>query len=224
MTEIVSIEGPTVTWNPPTESVWHRDATINGLDYPTRHPVPAWAEDRGESLLSSLTDAQRDQMRAVHEAAHAVGILAGGGYLHQAWIRTTPDVRAAGIGSIAGRVNGCAMRSGLDVAIMSGAGERAEDRWLHETGLWSPAVAVGVEYGAYSDRLEVLALNPTLGFDGGACDYLVVHHLADTFVAAHWDAITAVAPVLAERLELTGDEIADLAGMPNGTHSPTCTL
>jgi len=30
------------------------------------------------------------------------------------------------------------------------------------------------------------------------------------------------APLLAARLYLTGGEIADLAGLPNGTHSATC--
>ncbi|MGP3738058.1 hypothetical protein ACTWJ9_33650 (plasmid) [Streptomyces sp. GDS52] len=57
----------------------------------------------------------------------------------------------------------------------------------------------------------------------GRTYYLVVHHLADQFLSQHWGAVLAVADVLATRLHLTGGHIADLAGIPNGTHSATCT-
>lgn len=216
-----------VTWTPPAVSVWHDDATVNGLPYPTRHPVPAWINN-SDDLLTSMTDEQRDRMRAVHEAAHAVITLTAGGHVHYAWIRRTPDLRATadrltGGHQVGGHVPICNVPDGRNFVTVMSAGERAEDKWLHETGLWTPAIAAGVEYGAYTDRRAVLDLNPGLGFDGGHGDFLIVHELADQAVTEHWSAITAVAAVLADRLHLTGDEIADLAGLPNGTHSATCT-
>lgn len=218
--------GTSVTWTPPAEPVWNEEAVLNGVAYPTRNPVPEGVTDSGE-LLSALTDGQRDQMRAVHEAAHAVAFLVAGGHVHSAWVRNTADLRvtadpASGAGQPGGRVDGCGVTDGRDFAVVMGAGERAEDRWLRTAGLWTPALAAGVEFGAYTDRRAVLDVNPSLGFTGGAGDFLVVHEIADNFVAAHWDALTAVASVLTHRLRLTGDEIAGLAGLPNGAPSPTC--
>ena len=138
-----------VIWNPPVESVWHDDATINGLRYPTRHPVPDWA-DNSDDLLSALTDEQRDHMRAVHEAAHAVMALAAGGYVHAARIRRTTDLRATadrltGGLQVGGHALACNVSDGQAFVVLMGAGERAEDLWLRETGLWTAALAVGVE-------------------------------------------------------------------------------
>lgn len=77
--------------------------------------------------------------------------------------------------------------------------------------------------GTQPNRRHLLNINPHIGFTGGANDYLIVHHLADQFLDQHWSTVLAVAEVLAARLHLTGDHIADLAGAPNGTHSATCT-
>jgi hypothetical protein len=215
-------ESAAVHWNPPTTPVWHDDATVNGLRYPTRNPVPAWACN-SDDLLRTLTDEQRDRMRAIHEAGHAVAVLATGGYVHHAWIHTTRELQtASGQQHVTGRTEACGVSNGRDFVTTMAAGERAEERWLHDTGLWTSDIAVGVEYGAYSDRLEILRLNPGLGFQGGAGDFLIVHQLADQFLAEHWNAVTTVAAVLAQRLHLTGAEIAEFSGLPNGTPSATC--
>lgn len=220
----------TVTWSSPVESVWHNDRVIHGRPYPTRYSAP----DRQAgacAYLDDLTDGQRDHLRAVHEAAHAVSGLAAGAHIHYASISTTSALRdtsdtpawAPANAVPGGDTRACDLTDGLGFIAFMGAGERAEDRWLHEQGLWTPTRAVGVELGAYGDRRHVLTLNPHFGFDGGPADYLIVHHFADRLVSEHWSAITTVADVLATRLHLTGDEIADIAGLPNGTHSATCT-
>lgn len=220
----------TVTWNSPTESVWRDDRVIHGQPYPTRHSAPD-REAGACAYLNDLTDGQRDHLRAIHESAHAVSGLAAGAYVHYAAISTTAALRdTSAVQTWAppnavpgGDTRACNLTNALDFIVFMGAGERAEDRWLHKQGLWTPVRAVGVELGAYGDRSHVLRLNPHFGFDGGPADYLIVHHVADQFVSQHWDAITAVADVLATRLRLTGDEIADISGLPNGTHSATCT-
>ncbi|MGP3737931.1 hypothetical protein ACTWJ9_33010 (plasmid) [Streptomyces sp. GDS52] len=215
----------TVHWNPPATSVWYDQTLINGRTYHTRHRAPDSVACG--TYLDDLADGQRDTLRAVHEAAHAVAGLAAGSFVHYARISTTAELRDRtpdGQGMVAGGdVHGCNLTDGQSFAAFMGAGERAEDRWLRENGLWSHTRAVGIEFGAYTDRRQVLDLNPHIGFDGGLNDYLVVHHLADQFLSQHWGAVLAVADVLATRLHLTGGHIADLAGIPNGTHSATCT-
>lgn len=215
----------TITWNPPTTSLWYDLMVINGCAYHTRHR--ASDSTPAGTYLDDLTDQQRDTLRAVHEAAHAVAGLAAGSFIHHARISTTaalrdrtPDREGLVVG---GNVHGCNLADGLSFVVFMGAAERAEDRWLREAGLWTHTRALGVEIGAYTDRRHVLDINPHLGFDGGPTDYLVVHHLADQFLDEHWDAVLAVADVLSARLHLTGNEVAAVAGIPNGTHSATCT-
>ncbi|MFE7111779.1 hypothetical protein ACFU98_29545 [Streptomyces sp. NPDC057575] len=206
---------------------WHDGIDINGAPYPTRHPA---TEDTGSSTLNDLTDHHRDSLRAHHEAAHAIAALAGGGHVHYAKIATTAHLRAKaaespGAGAIAGGdVYICNLSDGRGNAIFFGAGERAEDHWLHQNNLWTPRRAVGIELGAYGDRSQFLAVNPHFGFGADHNDYRVVHDLADQLITQHWAAITIVAEVLVSRLHLTGQQIADLAQMPNGTHSATCTF
>jgi hypothetical protein len=221
MTSTVNLSA--VTWTPPAEVTWHDDILINGEVYPTRNYTPDLGAN-SDAYLGSLTYEQRDVLRAVHEAAHAVAVLAGGGYIHDAHIMTTAELhthKPSDLGTVSGQVRGCNLPSGTAHAVFIGAGERAEDQWLRETGLWTSTLAAGVEMGAYGDRTALLRDNPHIGFGTGQ-DYVVVHDLADHFLGEHWVRVLAVAGELASRLRLDGSEVADLAGLPNGTHSPTC--
>lgn len=215
----------TITWNPPTTSHWHDLTVINGRTYHTRHRCPDSVPCG--TYLDDLTDDQRDTLRAIHEAAHAVAGLAAGSFIHHARISTTTALRNRTPNNeglvIGGDVHACNLTDGPSFAVFMGAAERAEDRWLREAGLWTHTRALGIEIGAYTDRRHVLDLNPHIGFDGGPNDYLVVHHLADEFLDRHWNAVTEVADALTAWLHLTGEHIAELAGIPNGIHSATCT-
>ncbi|MFD8226901.1 hypothetical protein ACFV16_22320 [Streptomyces massasporeus] len=217
-----TVDPSAVTWTPPAEVTWHDDILINGEPYPTRNHAPDYGPN-SDAYLGSLTYAQRDVMRAVHEAAHAVAVLSGGGYVHDVTTSTTAALRsheptAHGVASGATRV--CNLTD-MTFAAFFGAGERAEDRWLRENGLWTSTLAAGVELGAYGDRKTLLRSNPHVGFGAGQ-DYVIVHDLADHVLDEHWLRVFAVAGELVTRLRLDGDEVADLAGLPNGTHSPTC--
>lgn len=221
MTSTVDLSA--VTWTPPAEVTWHDDILINHGPYPTRNYAPDLGPN-SDAYLGSLTYEQRDVLRAVHEAAHAVAVLAGGGYVHDARMMTTAEMRAhkpSDQGVKSGEVRGCNVPSGFALAAFIGAGERAEDRWLREQGLWTSTLAAGVEMGAYGDRRALLRDNPHIGFGTGQ-DYVIVHDLADHFLSWHWTRVLAVAGELAARLRLDGDEVAALAGLPNGTHSETC--
>ncbi|MFI2081466.1 hypothetical protein ACH43Y_14100 [Streptomyces rubiginosohelvolus] len=203
------------------QTAWHGDITVNGQPYYTRHPVPDYGPN-SDAYLDGLTHQQRDHLRAIHETAHAISALATGAHVHYAQITTTSllaNTPLTAVGTRTGAAYICNTRDGQSVAAYLGAGERAEDRWLRQTNLWTPLLAAGIELGAYSDRQTLLAANPHIRFGIDRNDYAVVHDLADQIIATHWDAITKVAGVLKARLHLTGDEIADLAGLTNGTHT-----
>ncbi|RSN38337.1 hypothetical protein DMH12_38095 [Streptomyces sp. WAC 04229] len=207
-------------------TTWHDDITINGQPYPTRHPVPDHGPN-SDAYLGTLTHAQRDHLRAIHEAAHAVAALAQGAHVHYAEIVTTSTLKNTALtatGTPSGNTAVCNIPDGQSFAIFLGVGERAEDHWLHQSNQWTPLLAAGVELGAYGDRQALLKVNPHIRFGIDHNDYTVVHDLADQFVTAQWDVITTVAAALVTRLHLTGGEIADLAQLPNGIHSRTCTL
>lgn len=202
---------------------WHDDITINGQTYYTRHPAPKhWISSH---QLIGLAPAQLDHMQALHEIAHAVAALAVGAHVHYAQLRSNEleaETHSAPV-AMSGDVFACNFHTGEGFAVFLGAGERAEDHWLRTNNLWTQSRAAGVELGAYTDRRNVLSTNPHIGFGKDHNDYRVVHDLADQIVDQHWAAITGVADVLAARLHLTGDEIAELAQLPNGAHSNSCT-
>lgn len=208
-----------------TSPVWYDEILVNGEAYPTRNPASGGSAN-SDTYLRGMTDDQREMMRAVHESAHAVATLAGGGYVHDVTTSTTAALRGAlpaDQGIATGNTRACNLPDGQSWAVFLGAGERAEDRWLRENGLWTPSRGAGVELGAYSDRKQLLAQNPHIGFGSGQ-DYSIVHDLADQLVSEHWGPVLAVAEALAARLHLTGREVSVLAGLSNGTHFPTCTL
>lgn len=218
-----TVDMSAVTWTPPAEVTWHDDIRIGGKPYPTRNFAPDYGPN-SDAYLGSLTYGQRDELRAVHEAAHAVAALVAAGHVHHVQILTTVSLRTcepADEGIKGGETQACNIADSTDVAVFLGAGERAEDRWLREQGLWTPDVAAGIEMGAYGDRKILLEMNPHVGFGTGQ-DYAVVHDLADHFVSEHWGRVLAVAGELARRLRLDGDEVARLAGIPNGKHADTC--
>ncbi|MFF2549290.1 hypothetical protein ACFVUY_42950 [Kitasatospora sp. NPDC058063] len=194
---------------------WHTNCTLGGVVYPTRSRAPRREVTTAEELLEGLTQQQHKLMNAVHEAGHAVAVLAAGGHLHRA--RLMPDDL-----DVDGAVEGCGLTDGRAYAAFAGAGERAADRWLRESGLWTPGRAVAVEIGARGDRRELLKLNPHIGFgDDERQDYRIVHDLADALLDQHWEAVTTVAAALMDRHHLDGATVAALAGLPNGPHHHT---
>jgi hypothetical protein len=193
---------------PQTTYAWYDDVHINGQPYPTRNHAPNIDGDTDTAL--NLTTPQLDYLRAIHEAGHAVTVLTGGAHLHFAEIVTGEAASAEG-----GVTHSCNRTDGHANAIISAAGERAADRWLHEAGLWTPERAVAVEVGAYGDRNSFLAINPHVGFGDKHVDYRHVHDLADQALNTHWAAVTTVADALHQHRHLTGNAIAALTRFPN---------
>lgn len=197
----------------PTATTWHDDICVLGRPYPTR----TYSADAIGSTTScyALPDHLTSYPDAIHEAGHAVIALDGGAHLHHATIGDDPNNPTVG-----GITYACGMAdsNGHLFARFSAAGERAIERWLHESGLWTPKRAVAAEVGARGDRMAFLKVNPDVGFGDKHIDYSVVHDLADHALSTHWAAVTAVADVLHKTRHLTGAAIADIAGLPNRTY------
>ncbi|MYT20015.1 hypothetical protein GTW69_06890 [Streptomyces sp. SID7760] len=105
-------------------------------------------------------------------------------------------------------------------AAQCAAGEAAQVHFLRERGLWTPANAAASE--AVHDRelaVDVLAeWGLRLGRDhtpAGGKSWATVQAVAARSVALLWPSITAVAHALEARDDLTGDEVARLAGLVN---------
>jgi hypothetical protein len=100
------------------------------------------------------------------------------------------------------------------------AGERAADRWLRETGQWTPERAWSVERGARSDRnraVEAAAeMGRTLDIPAHPWDgWTQVCSGADATLDAHWDRVRAVADALLAKGSLDAAAVARVSGLPN---------
>jgi hypothetical protein len=198
-------------------TTWHRDFDINDQPYPVRTHVPDLNTD---FPTLDLPPRETLYLSAIHEAGHAVVLLARGGHVHYTELRHGTFEH----GAYDGRVDVCSIGSGNNAAAFFGAGERAMDRRLRETGLWTPYRGMVAEVGAYADRQEFLTSQPDLGFGDKPIDYRTVHDMADAALDTHWSAVLRVAEALAQHHYLDGAAIADLSGLPNGQrHACTTT-
>ncbi|MET8411091.1 hypothetical protein ABZV34_23815 [Streptomyces sp. NPDC005195] len=193
--------------------VWHTNQYAGGAPYPTRHHTHVDCGDHGSRYLALPTESMQ-KIRAIHEAAHAVIALTGGAHLHHTQIE--PPGNPGGTGGITGV---CGLTDPQSLAAFCAAGERADDRWLRDNGLWTARRAVCVEIGAHGDRLNLLALNPHVGFGDTDIHYQSIHDLADQVIDQHWDRITTLADQLVDRLHLDGSDVASLTGIDG----PACT-
>jgi len=146
---------------------------------------------------------------AAHEAGHAVAAVMVGVPVVEVCIRQEGDF-------------GAFVRTGSQTrpiawnewAVFLAAGERAGDRWLRESGLWTPEMAWFSEASADADRVlavESAAALPrpvtvTWG-DGGEADRARMCDEADVLLARRWTAVQAVAAVLVATGHVSGTEL-----------------
>lgn len=192
---------------------WHHGVTLFGEPYPTRHPVPDRFRvgDVTASELMRLTADQRLAVTAAHELGHALTWLAGG--LQVTEIALTPD-GGRRFGHAAAQPTGRDDEPRL-IAIGTAAGERAEDRWLREAGLWTPDRASVVELSASGDRawlMEHTTPRPTFG-TGGDLDFTVLHDMADDALDQIWERLTDVLPLLVRQRVMSGEQLAAHVGI-----------
>ncbi|MEU1309639.1 hypothetical protein ABZ419_12195 [Streptomyces cinnamoneus] len=202
-------------------STWHLNT-----DQPlyTRQAEPEQWTSRmvpsGFALLR-FDDATLRRWLAVHEAGHAVLDFAGG--IPVVEIHLCDD-----LGKVPGEGGAAWVRTGRDWSVpyvrylaMCAAGERAQERWMREEGLWSSERAWVTERGATDDRAQAAhALRETRGMDltygpvnGAGMDYATVQAAADAALAPLWDRVLRLAAAVDEHGHLSGREAARYAGM-----------
>ena len=192
---------------------WYHHVHLYGEPYPTRHPVPARFKVGNVSAreLMGLTEEQTLVQTAVHELGHALLWLAGG--LRVSGIDLTPSGRRGGHAE--------ALPTGVDdegrlLAVGVAGGERAEDRWLRETGLWTPDRAAVAELSAGEDRawlMERTTPRPVFG-TGDGLDFVVLHDMADEALDRIWGQLTTALSILIRQQGMTGEQLAECTGLP----------
>ncbi len=189
----------------------------------TRFAPPAGVTGMRLRDVTGLSDGQRHWLNAVHEAGHVVMALAARVPVRQ--VRIVPADRAweDGVDSQAPEGVGFSeiyywhgsVRDG--VAVLA-AGERAQDRWLREAGLWTPDRAWAVERDGVIDRAQIAELCQrvtgrdlvTYGTRRGRWDLGHVQQRVDAELGRRWPQVAAVAGALVSRLHLTEDEVTAL--------------
>lgn len=218
---------------PEVSSPAARPWAVNRDGIPTRHPEPAcWGRVTTTTEVLALDSEQSLLMSATHEAGHAALWASMGVPLARVWVRTVAEaVAAEGSGSAAGGVVAGGSSTPiphLGAMAAAAAGERAEDRWLHENGLWTEARAWVVERHSMHDRVYAFRLvskDPesedrlTFGEQPGhPLDYATAHDEADARLEELWPAVLRISNALASKRELKDDDIRRLLRRRNVFH------
>ncbi|WP_275558531.1 hypothetical protein [Streptomyces sp. 5-6(2022)] len=208
----------TTVTEPPTHTLrWHVNRNPAHI---TRHAEPDcnWVHTW---RVENFTEDQKLYGTAVHEAAHAVLLCAAGVPIHSITVRTMTDAAAASL------PNGENTRGPYKVALydlLTGlcAGERAEDRWLHQTNLWTPNRAWAIERHARNDRTmayqaiqDTADLPLTYGQSSDWTDLAVIHDHTDQAIDRYWSNITDLADALITHRHLNAKQIVRIARIDN---------
>lgn len=196
MTSDLDIRAETARWRRNSDDVW------------TWYPEPA---------VSHIYDTfSHDLLRthgAYHEAGHAVTALACG--------LTVDAIHLAPSGQ--GDMFHCVISGTIfrwtDYVTMLAAGERAADRWLRESGLWTEERAWSVERGARTDRATAIAFAAKHGeqltltahpWDGWTqiCSY------ADARLNTHWERVVRLAEALSRCDSLGAPTLQNIVKLP----------
>jgi len=200
---------------------------------PYRHRPPGRMVCCQTDGLGFDRDTER-QAVAVHEAGHAAVALQLGLHVPSVSITEPTGTSACGhLSPIVGAVDNVRL-VGFTVGQMMtvlAAGERAEERWLHETGQWTETRAFFVERAGFGDRETARGRLTEFGQDlrfgtstpdePDAADWWRAHGLADSVLDGAWPKVLVLAEQIADRQTLPGDEAAALCGVANPPPRPT---
>lgn len=194
-------------------------------DGPYRNPPPT----RGVCCQTKGMDFDRDterQAAAVHEAGHTAVALQFGIRMPSISLTNPTGLRACGhLREIEGALDNVLLDGATVGEMMTvlAAGERAEDRWLRETGAWTGTRAFFAERSALADRdvarvhLAVYGQDLRFGTStpdiSDAADWWRAHSLADAALDGIWDQVLLLAGRIAETGALSGDDAAAVCGM-----------
>jgi hypothetical protein len=194
----------------------------------TRHQPPGrWSKDSGDAevyAIAAYTVKQEMQAAAIHEAGHAVVWMAAGHRIDYITVPPRHTPVAPNVRALVQHQGGAGPWQGFAAA--AAAGERATDRWLRETGLWTSDRAWAAERVADHDRVMAagwvhgaVGTAMTFGASAAESDYTSICNTADNTLAAFWNRVTALGRHLAEHHFATGVEAARIAGFDPLTHA-----
>lgn len=197
---------------------WHFDA-VTGLT--TRNPVVTVDGPTPLHEVLALPDDQLRRAIAVHEAGHVAAMLHFGLPFESVAISDDLGKDQSRPGN-AGEVTVSRSFSAplYDALAMLAAGERAQDRWLREAGLWTATRGWAAEAGALGDRHKILGAvyenfgaGITYGTGDDPCrDLAALHDHTDALLDTLWGRVTALAEALDRRGRLSWEQAADAAG------------
>lgn len=188
------------------ESAWTQNSDGMWTWYPQPEGVTRYYEPLGALV---------QEMGVFHEAGHAVVGLACGLGIDGVFLSAAPGNPQMMFYT---RWSGSA--SWTSYTAYLAAGERAADRWLRETGEWTPERAWSVERGARSDRNRAVERAEEFGgmlditahpWDG----WTQICSGADGALNAHWERVRAVADALLADGALDAAAVSRVAGLPN---------
>jgi hypothetical protein len=198
---------------------WH---TNRNRRHTTRHPEPEQWTDKW--AVEDFTEMEKLQSTAIHEAAHTVLLATAGVPIYSVTVRTMSEA----VGDIpSGETHRGPFRVQLQSLLVGlCAGERAEDRWLRETGKWNVRRAWAAERSAIHDREEVDGFIDrasgkylTCQSNGAWNDLATLHEHTDRALAEHWDSVTDMADALVQDRHLDARQIAWIARVDNAAAS-----
>ncbi|MFF6866677.1 hypothetical protein [Streptomyces ardesiacus] len=195
-TPAFSIRTSEPAWRENSDGVW------------TWHPEP-----HVNRIYEPFNDHQLRTHGAYHEAGHTIAALTAG--LTVDAIHLAPSGQGDMFHSV---ISGTIFRWTHYVTMLA-AGERAADRWLRESGLWTEERAWSVERGARTDRATAIAFAAKHGeqltltahpWDGWTqiCSY------ADGRLNTHWERVVRLADALAQNGSLDASAIQDVTELP----------
>lgn len=194
----------------------------------TRTPPPLYEVDSTD-VVTAYTPQEQLLNTAVHEAGHAVLYLSAGHSVGSVALEAPEDLSDLARAAVKYLP---ATGPWLGFALAYAAGERAEDRWLRETGLWSMDRAWASECHAWGDRSQVAEVLQAChhreltfhGHPGDWGDYAWITDRADKALDQVWDQVLALGHHLAAHRFVTGEEAARIAGIAPSPANPTAAL
>jgi hypothetical protein len=207
---------------------WHLNDDTIGSTEPwapwCRRTRNAPLEITGNATTESIANyapAEKLASTAMHEAAHVVLYLATGHGIREIVIDASSDADSW--------ISYEPYSGGwLDFAVSAAAGERAQDRWLRETGLWTPGRAWVAERYSWRDRRLVSVVvsqahneELTFGLVNHWSDYAWIGDRAAEALDPVWDQVLTLARHLANHRHITGEQAARVAGLTFATPGST---
>ncbi|MEU2403458.1 hypothetical protein ABZ609_03900 [Streptomyces rubiginosohelvolus] len=180
--------------------------------------MPPVYDAPGTKEVAAYTPEEQALNSSVHESGHAVLYMAAGHRINSITLDPADGLQREAQASIDYEPG--ATGPWLDFVLKDAAGERAETRWLHETGRWTPGRAWVAERHAWHDRKHADEVVRTChgreltfnGDHGDWGDYAWIMDRADEALDPVWEQVLALAHYVAEHRRVTGEEAARITG------------